>query len=442
MEVLPNISISPFCVNHIKILPNANSDDCDEIVKSKLDKEKLGKSIQFFENFAANGMGFRLFKYDMPKDKYGYCHDYLFLLQKGLKLESRYNKSFNEYYCNLLKQISLLLLFMQECINKKFPVYCDCEKFKADAFLDFTQQPEISFIIKRIDYISKALSRMKDRYIDIPTQEIIQNDLIECSKLVDKKLEYSPESSFDEHFYEFLVANKMILRFRESAAKFKSKNQVDISESKQLNLNFYLFLQPSSAEEQLVIRYATIRILFQEIYKKGVSFFISTEEEETTFVQRAEEFSKLTTIQFGINKNILLPEYYELSIKTLVTQNNQLQEALQFISMVPYYSNPVDIVDVCQKAVNYVEAFMKFNWESQNDSEAPFFSFDDIFSIFSAIVCIDPPVSLVCCANFLKKIERLSLSNSFDYAKLLLISSVDFILSTDPASLLQQQSEQ
>ena len=440
MELLPNSDISPFCINHIKLMPQMQSDDCEEMIRSKTDAENLEKLIPFFENYATKGMGFNIFKYEMPKDKYGYCHDYLFLVQKGLKLQSKYSELFQNYYADIFKQILLLILFMKDYYSKKFPVYCHVETLKADAFLDFTKKEEVSIILKKIEYISSALSKMKKMYIDIPTQDTIRSDLREAAKFIDAETEYLSETYFDEHFYDFLTSNKMILRFKKSAEQFKSKNQIDASESKQLSLNFYLFLEPSCLEEQLLIKCTTIRILFQVIYTEGVSFFNSSDDANKEFLIRSEQFSNLTPLQICISPDLLNPLHMNMSIREIVYQSQELRHALQIISNIPYYSNPVEIISLCHKAIKFIEEFIKLNKKAKNESTELLLSFDDIFSVFSSVITVDPSVSFVGIANFLKKIERMSLSSSFDYAKLLFISSIDFILETDPSTLNAQQT--
>ena len=419
------VEVSPFCAKFLTVQLSETPDTTTLMSDTQHCLDKIGELMNKYSKNEGE-MPDILFKYSMPDNLAGYNHEYLYMIQKGQKLQKKYNFLYHQHFVELLNQLGSVVTFIGTYIDNMVPVIFDYDGFDAKQISLFSKNEKVRKIVTRISLLNDKIARTNPREWEVPTIEELREVLTESSKDVLIKEQFSPEGAFDDKFYYFLKGNKMLQRFTDAAKQFAIDGNVNLTENKQLTISFLLLIQPKTQEEQRVLICAMLRIVFAELLETGCAQY-NSQGNENEFVEKALKLSKMHMIDFGINKNVMTPDMYDVPLDVIVKQREELSKAKEIFSTIPFYSSPLDIVHVCYCALNNIMEFAKQNCELNNTRRDSLMSFDDVFSLFCAVVTIDPSASLVPIVNFLKGVKRMSLSSAYDFSKMLLISSIDYI---------------
>ena len=356
---------------------------------------------------------------------------YKYILSEMQNIRLRLNSLKENFYSKKAIIATQVLSFLMESHSKNIPILFDVKAFRETTANEFSKLESITTEIKHYRmfcvYLNYQSSELEKRF-DINNMREI---LAQSSEKVDMNQEYSPIGEFDDVFVDFVEWSKAILRFDQSVEKVvenTSKKLINMRDLDVIKKSFAMLFQPKNAAQRLVLTYAINRVFFDEIALVP-GYFLFSEIGSEEFNRKCAILKKKTPVELEISPSLMKPEMMDKPFDEIVENSEQLLESSRNLNSIHFITNPYDITYTAFKAIKLIDNFVVNNKGlDPGKAGSSNMSFDDVFSLFCPVMAIDPPKNCVSLADFFSRIDGLSFSSSLDFAKLLVSSSVDYIV--------------
>ena len=367
------------------------------------------------------------------------CEEILFSLQKEIV---EYTEA---YFMGFAAKVSQLTHFLIDCESHKCSARIDFDGFRHHIEKQYMEdQIVISLKQRKIPSLDRFAKRFRysPRYPDIPKEQLIAA-LKENSKSIQEAIEYSPHGAFDDLFFFYIMSNDKLDEFDDICINImndKNPKFYNFSAVSQLIASYYFLFEAQTTRSRIVIKSSIIRIFFDRFYVYNHLALTpngSTTDLSSRFLQFERICKKVresTPRENGINSKLLLPNTFDTPFFASYSDNIHIKEALRHLSMVQFFNNPIDILDSVFKALKCSELFVKSNEKSHkniknNECDAgSSMSFDEFFPLFLTIFSMSPPVNSLEIHSFLIKMSGIDQSSALDFAKMIFISTVGYLL--------------
>ena len=213
--------ISVECASFVILLPPNSKQGNEAVSHFKSSLKKMEELHQSYENLIANH----------TQKQYTFCINsnnpkLLFCAAKLEKLNSKYQKSYKEFYEWAKDLANQIITFLRDCLsNEACSVVCKYDEFKKSIKTEFNNNKVLTKYKKHIlmlDNYAKALEKTNK------TQEVslseLKTQLSYAAESVNPSLNFAPSSNFENLFLEYLESTKMILNFEKLAKKIIANN--------------------------------------------------------------------------------------------------------------------------------------------------------------------------------------------------------------------------
>jgi hypothetical protein len=293
------------------------------------------------------------------------------------------------------------------------------------------------------------------RFPEIPVQHLRQA-MLESSKKVIDVIEFGPHGFFDDFLSFFVRSHPTFnLKFFDEAVEGiaqKSESVIDFSPVKHLVAALVQLLAPKHPREVIVIKNGVYRIFFDRFYLVD-SRFIGARSTEPDFLTICERMQRFTPAVMAVSENMLLPEMMNVPFTTLVDQHALLQAAVAELKVLPFTTNPVDMMAHVYNTLKGLEDFARENDlaraqvapSAENSKGAPVRSdglaFDDFFPLFCLVLAAAAPSNAQGIADGFSRVTGLLISSSLDFSKLFFVSVIEYLAKVNLADFEQGQPD-
>jgi hypothetical protein len=296
----------------------------------------------------------------------------------------------------------------------------------------------------------QSLKRFLDRYSDsprFPTIPIlhVRAAMKESATKVLDATEYVPYSFFDD-FFSFFVYGRPDLNLGQFGARARSiAGQV---KGKSLNFSAVTeligvcvkLLKPKDQREVIVIKNGVYRLFFDRLFMHCPQLFEGTKPDAAEMGGRCSLVRWMTPHQMSIPDKLMQPSMVDMPFATLLRGSPQLQQAVREIEIIPFLTNPIDIMAHVFNSLKSAEDFVRQNsfqnrfgmFVSMFDKEklssvSDQLSFDDFFPMFCLVFSSACPSNAMAISDLMAKFTGLGLAPAFDFAKLFFTSAVQYM---------------
>ena len=243
-------------------------------------------------------------------------------------------------------------------------------------------------------------------------------------------------------FY-YIVANKLTDEF-DKLVKTVSINEkfINMKPFSPFIINFVRKFGEIEQNEVMVLRVSASRFFFDRFYLLNSNIY-NYQPELSTFLQNCALFSKKTPHEYFVPEKYVRDGEYDLSFAEIVKNNQILHSYLEELLLVSFYTYPADILQCVYTAIKFIEKYAKtailerkygnnIDWTSEEAAEATSdLAFDDFFPIFCGFFSVSPPLNSLALFHLFSMIEKLVIPTSFDFAKIVFLSSIDHLMQID-----------
>lgn len=357
-----------------------------------------------------------------------------FLLDQMQDAKNKADTIKEKFYARKVTILSKVSFFLLESKNNNIPILFDSKGYAKLTEKEFSENKELN-IEKR--HFQSLESYLKNESLKLETRfslEKMREALSNAAEKVDQNREYSPVNEFDDEFTDFVVWSKTDQRFDLTVKRVvenSGKRLINIRDLDHITKSFNMLFQPKNINEKIVINFAITRYFFDAL-SIVPGFFLYSNDESPVFTEKCASLRKKTPTQLGIHPSLMKPEMMEVPFEDIVKDSKYLNESSQYLNSLHFYTNPFDIAFTAFNAVKAIDNFVLGNKQIDESSpEGSSMSFDDVFSLFCPVLAIDPPKNCMSLAKFYSKIDGLVFSSALDFAKLLILSSVDYITNIE-----------
>ena len=359
---------------------------------------------------------------------------YKYILNEMQNIRLKLNSLKENFYSKKAILATTVLSFLMESHAKNIPILFDVEAFKKATAQEFKSLESITTEVKHYRmfcvYLNNQSSELEKRF-DINNMRQI---LVDSAENVDMSQEYSPYGDFDDVFVDFVEWSKAILRFDQSVqtvVENTGKRLINMRDLDVIKKSFAMLFLPVGAAQRLVLTYAINRVFFDEIALVP-GYFLFSEIGSEEFNKNCAILRKKTPVELEISPSLMKPEMMDVPFEDIVANSETLLESSRNLNSIHFITNPYDITYTAFKAIKLIDNFVVDNKGlDKTQAGSSNMSFDDVFSLFCPVMAIDPPKNCVSLADFFSRIDGLRFSSSLDFAKLLVSSSVDYIVNYD-----------
>ena len=434
MDVLTDIELDKSCVPYlIPIIPSAESlveyeqnfEPTLQKINDLLMEYAAESQVPYKINFAMKPKSTT--KYEKPIQN--------FIVHKFCKIQKHLNQDKEKFYSEQATNLSVVSRFL--LLNKKAnsPLLFDVDGFKVCVAKKYYALKHIQKELHKIYCLDTYLQNADTNIHKRVNMDKMREILTESTQFIDTNQDYSPYSAFDSAFEDFLENTKTMQRFDISVKTIVNnldKKRIDMKDVSQVNNSFNMLFLPKNSKEKLVMHFAIVRVLFNEI-SLVPNFFLFSDEGSEPFFSKAAILRKKTAKELLIADSLLKPEMIDLPFEDIVKESKYLKEGSIMLNCLHFLTNPYDIVYETFKVLKKIDQFVVENKRAvTGDQKATsMMSFDDVFSIFCPLMAIDPPKNCVAMSSFMDNVVGLQFSTGLDFAKLVFSSSVRYIINLE-----------
>ena len=371
------------------------------------------------------------------------------------KMESLQKKlvAFSEqYFIDSAKKLSRLVHFLKECQCNNYPVNVDILGLKHLVRDGHDNNPLNIKRRKRISILDLYANRLSKAPMvpNIPNEQIIAVAR-EVSVTVDPVTLHSVPSFLDDFIFYYISYHKSEREFDELVQKVSLNPKFINMRPFQPFVN--RFVEQFGALEKneiMVLRVAVARFFFERFFKTNSRLYIE-QPEINEFISNCRKMSAMSPKELIINKKFVKDSDFEKPFQEIVENNNNLQNALGNLINANFYSYPSDILQCLYSAMKNTEDYVKesilerefgtldnIDWNSEAAILASSdLAFDDFFPIFSAVFSVGPMANALAIQHMLEMIEKLVIPTTFDFAKVVFMTTVSHIMNFNPSDYIK-----
>ena len=220
-----------------------------------------------------------------------------------------------------------------------------------------------------------------------------------------------------------------------------------------LLMKYNRMLNVKNRNQKIVLKNALMRIFFDRFYILYPDIINENNSNSYNFGNTCNSLRWSTPKAIDINPNLMKPEYMDKPFISIVHSSEVLQEASKELQMLEFFTNPIDIFIHTFSALKVVDNFVKASTfekrvgkfitmfdKSLIISEKAQMSFDDIFLLFCLIFTVYPPSNSKKLSTFLSKMSGISFEPPLEYAKLFLVSTIQYIENYKVSELFDKEN--
>lgn len=359
----------------------------------------------------------------------------LFLIPKLKKVHWQLRNALECVYSDACTKVQQLMVFTQTT---------DCAvSVRIDDFVKYVEDNLHSEEIQKLEWKRDALltclnSRKLPRIPIVPPEQIAAA-IKESTKQIDPITNFSPYGFCDDMLYLWIAFSQRFEEFDKMAKAImmnKSSKLIDFSCLKTTIIEIMKELESKDQKQQTVVHIALMRIFFDRYYLLYPETMNKPDPPE--FTANCVRVRNATPSQIFIDKKFMQPEMMEQTFVEIVAESEHLQEALELLGNVCFFTNFYDIVYCVFQAIKCIEKFVRRNGlvnEYGKDAEDGMnvrtasndMAFDDLLPIFCGVFSVKPPLASIGLANTMVVSYGMDMSVPFNFAKMFFTSAVDII---------------
>ena len=367
--------------------------------------------------------------------------------RKNLVLIHYYNakraKIFDLQLQNLHEALALIenmTRFLSNVAENQYPLSFDVDGFCNAILKKTTEIPGVPHIEMKIQILKSQINPSPTE--EKVTKQQVKDALTEALPFFDSSRGFIPSTKFEDVFRDYLKDtgrdegdfNEMLTllsNFEYSRALTKLSDTVK-SLGQELSLS-------ERGVEYLILYIASSRFLFDEVSIQLPSM-LRNDLSAGAFVKHCETLRNSSPMCMKAEK-LFTPDQREKTITEIFMDSEELRQALSFIQTIQFYSCPLDIAFVTTQATQIIDVVIhKTRYRNKRcggdpNAEVPqeylltaeMNDFDSVFTYLVMAFCVDPPANATAIATYMNALSSESLLNDFEYARSLIISSVEFL---------------
>jgi hypothetical protein len=394
----------------------------------------------------------KLFSFN-PTDLSGMRPQVKYATRKMEKIQRKIVSFSENYFIKMAGKISRLAHFLMECKVNNCPADVYPDELRQYIRTSHDEDSTNVRCRKRLSILDNYANRLSRAPMvpHIPNEQIIAVAK-ELSGTVDPVTLYSVPSFLDDFIFYYISAHNLEESF-EALVKEVSVNPkfINMRQFQPFVNKFVAKFGVLEKNEKMVIRVAVSRFFFEMFFKSNSKLYIEQPDIDK-FLSNCSRMSDMSPKVLLIDKKFVRDCDFEKPFKTIVEENHELQTALENLIIATFYSYPVDILQCVYSSMKCTEEYVKkaylerecggidkIDWESETARMASSdLAFDDFFPIFSAVFSVGPMANALAIQHLLDMIEKLVIPTTFDFAKVVYMTTVSHISSFDFSQYLNE----
>ena len=499
------------CIRYVWFDPTESDDDNLVFRKMKASYDKMMVIATEYAKTAFDEMMLsRDYAKDRPADFELFSPFYRYAIERKEKYFFKYHHFCGTFYAKASSYANQIANFLVNAIAFQVPTTVDIDGFKKFIQKQFDQNNDSKrdlFRYKALYYkLQPIVSKPAPRP---PTHNEIQSSLDEAASQVNMFIHFCPQSTFDDKFYRYFQTTNKYKIMQEHATSIGAQWKKSIDDSKQLfkqqqqqamqarnsnrpskrsekllNLDeiddthidivptpenkksiqaidltaFKKFMNgiissfKTNDAQKIVLCCSIYRILFDEVYIRYPQMML--EDPLPMFIRNCNKFRYMSPAELDVTEGIFTEQQKSQPFTTIDATVDLFHQAVEYIMVVQFYTNPLDLVYSLFLSMQKFNLIMKRNslepkmgvYVSVIDEETIAklqlaMSFDDFFSIFYAAISVSPPSNPLAIRDFLVAFSQIKMDTPMAYAASLFsagISHLQSVVKPKPKESSQQ----
>jgi hypothetical protein len=264
-----------------------------------------------------------------------------------------------------------------------------------------------------------------------PTYDSLLTDLDFYANYTDMDMLYCPPNPFDEILFQFLESPNFDLNIRNvledtKHLKFASMNNAITSITQKLSL---------TREQFIVLKSSFIRYCFDKNYEFLHPYFHSSHAH--LFAKRCAVMTSYTPSQLDFSRSLYTDEQMKAPLRSLKSSRT-VREIVERIRAIEFVVNPLDMLASLSLSLQLLNGVVRENdkvrrfgrFAGMIEGFAPkkygMMNFDDCFSLFCAMVALEPPVGGPGLAKFIAA-ASFEVAQSMKFAQTIFSAAIEHI---------------
>jgi hypothetical protein len=168
------------------------------------------------------------------------------------------------------------------------------------------------------------------------------------------------------------------------------------------------------------MKHAVYRYLFDFLFINSMCLSESREKTEW-FWEKCALVASCSARSLGIPEHLLMPEQLDLAFATIVRTTPSIAAVSTEVASLQFYTAPTDVLFMLQNIFQKIDelarqkAISRTLWpfpqvadKSHRPRKMSFMSFDDCFSLFFAMLAVDPPRNALVVCQYFNQLPDLS----------------------------------
>jgi len=255
---------------------------------------------------------------------------------------------------------------------------------------------------------------------------------------VNKKDDWAPPNEFDSEFSLFVDCTGLSPDLARLAEEVRD-GKFDGFKAYVKGFAERLTLKKSDTDEFIVLKHAFFRYCFDFLYVHKGAFSVDPIAFDR-FIEKCAFIASCSARSLGIPEHLLAPSQMDPSFLALARTTPSVREVSSTLSSIQFYVAPTDALVALQQIFSKLDELARTNRleralgqfvqmvdASQGPKKMNFMSFDDCFSLFLAILAVDPPRNAVALCEFFDKAPNISAAPAAKYAMATFVTAVQHI---------------
>ena len=369
-----------------------------------------------------------------PKAKYAQI--------KMKKLQNKFFECSEKFYMRAATNISRISHFLAEAQINSCPVYVYNDEIEEHVQHLYDNDVYLNTLQNKIASLDNYANRVGHSpvYPNIPVQQI--NAVAkEVSNTVNPETLHSSPTVLDDFIFYYIQTNNLDGKF-EDLMKEVTVNERFINMKLFSPFIMNLVKQnfgDNGTNEVMVLRVAVARYFFERFYLHIWQIY-TKQPDLDFFIKNCMIMSQKTPSECRIPKRLIRDCDKDLTNYEIVKNNIVLQKLLEDLLLASFYTYPADILQCIYSAMKNAETYTKtailerkygddIDWTTDEAAEAANdMAFDEFFPLFTGFFSVSPPSNALALYHFFNMIEKLVVPSTFDYAKVVFMTSIDHLL--------------
>ena len=356
-----------------------------------------------------------------------------FCMRKLTKYLNSYCAFVDDFFLKAAHLVSILIQELGELLRQNVRASCQAAKVENHFMSLFVSTPWVMKIVPKITGLHSFIERYRSsvRMPTIPTEHL-RRAMKESAACADESIEYSKYGFYDDFMFCFVMSRQDFLDEIDELVKDiiaqGNGELTDFRRVESLVAKIVKSLKPIDKKDVFVVRCGVVRIFFDRLYVISENY-LRTGSCSERFTTACQIIRNLTPRVMGVSDYLMSAEMIETRFLDIVAKEKILQQSLNDIQMIQFYTNPLDIMACVLRTLKSLEKFVRQNLANPDadGNVASQMSFDDFFPLFCLIFSIDPPVNAYDVSHLLSSAVGLITSSAMEFAKMFFTSSVEYI---------------